>query len=83
MPTIAMFYGMIVQMYSDDHNLPHIHVRYAEFKASYDLDGGLLAGKLPQRQHNFIVAWVQLNKEMLEANWENVKCNVPVIRIEG
>jgi len=30
MPTIAMFYGMIVQMYSDDHNLPHIHVRYAE-----------------------------------------------------
>jgi len=83
MPTIAMFYGMIVQMYSDDHNLPHIHVRNAEFKASYDLDGKLLAGKLPLKQHNFIVAWIQLNKELLEANWENVKCNVPVIKIEG
>jgi hypothetical protein len=26
---------------------------------------------------------VQLNKDLLEANWENVKCNVPVIKIEG
>jgi len=83
MPTIAMFYGMIVQMYSDDHVFPHIHVRYAEYKASYDLDGKLLAGELPSKRHNFIVAWVQLNKELLEANWENVKCNVPVFKIEG
>jgi len=26
---------------------------------------------------------VQLNKELLEANWENIKCNVPVFKIEG
>ena len=38
---------------------------------------------MPTKQHNFIVAWVQLNKDLLEANWENVKCNVPVIKIEG
>ena len=37
MPTISMFYGILVSMYvldSDKHHLPHIHVRYNEFKAS-------------------------------------------------
>ena len=31
MPTISMFYGILVLMYFRDnkrHNLPHIHVRY-------------------------------------------------------
>jgi hypothetical protein len=37
MPTISMFYGILVSMYLLDtqkHHSPHIHVRYAEFKAS-------------------------------------------------
>jgi hypothetical protein len=32
MPTISMFYGIIVRMYALDnkqHHLPHIHVEYA------------------------------------------------------
>lgn len=32
MPTISMFYGILVAMFfedSDRHNLPHLHVRYA------------------------------------------------------
>ena len=36
MPTISMFYGILVSMYVLDtqkHHLPHIHIRYAEFKA--------------------------------------------------
>ncbi|WP_422138323.1 DUF4160 domain-containing protein [Endozoicomonas sp. ALC020] len=34
MPTISMFYGLIVRMYYFDnqkHNMPHIHVFYHEF----------------------------------------------------
>jgi Domain of unknown function (DUF4160) len=34
MPTISMFYGILVAMYvldTDKHHLPHIHVRYNEF----------------------------------------------------
>ncbi len=31
MPTISMFYGVIVNMYAPDtdrHHLPHVHARY-------------------------------------------------------
>lgn len=38
MPTISMFYGILVRMYVLDiqrHHLPHIHVEYAEHNAVY------------------------------------------------
>lgn len=28
MPTIAMFYGIAIRMYFDDHNPPHLHAQY-------------------------------------------------------
>jgi hypothetical protein len=39
MPTISMFYGIIVRMYfaPNEHPPPHFHVYYAEFKAIVDI----------------------------------------------
>jgi hypothetical protein len=40
MPTISMFYGIIVRMYALDnkqHHLPHVHVEYAGIEAVYEL----------------------------------------------
>ncbi len=40
MPVISMFYGLIVTMYFLDtkqHKLPHIHVKYNEFEAVYEV----------------------------------------------
>lgn len=37
MPTISMFYGILVSIFfedSDRHHLPHIHARYAGEKAA-------------------------------------------------
>ena len=54
MPTISMFYGILVLMYFRDnrrHHLPHIHVRYQSEEASVSIDdGSLLDGILPQKQ---------------------------------
>lgn len=41
MPTISMFYGIIVSMFfeiQEKHHLPHIHVRYQNFKISIAID---------------------------------------------
>jgi len=40
MPTISMFYGLIIRMYCapDEHNPPHIHVYYNEFVGILDLN---------------------------------------------
>lgn len=60
MPTISMFYGILVSMYVldfDKHHLPHIHVRYNEFKASIAVPSGdVLEGNLPIRQMKFVQA---------------------------
>ena len=48
MPVISMFYGIIIRMYlldTQNHNLPHLHARYAEFEASIGIgDAEVLAG---------------------------------------
>mgnify|MGYP000072413900 CR=1 FL=1 len=41
MPSISMFYGIVVMMYFYDnkqHHLPHIHVRYQDTKAIFAID---------------------------------------------
>ena len=54
MPTISMFYGIIVAMFFEDadrHNLTHIHVRYSGAKAVVSIaDGSVLAGQFPPKQ---------------------------------
>ncbi len=53
MPTISMFYGILVAIFFEDndrHNLPHIHVRYSGHKAAVAIeDGSVLAGGLPSK----------------------------------
>ena len=74
MPTISMFYGILVAMFFEDtdrHNLPHIHVRYAGQKASIAIEDGLvLAGSIPPKQLKMVQAWVEIHKDELFADWE-------------
>ena len=74
MPTISMFYGILVRMFfydTDKHNLPHIHTEYQGDVAVYAINNGdLLAGKLPKKKHKLIVAWIEIHQEDLLADWE-------------
>lgn len=73
MPTISMFYGILVSMYVLDtqkHSLPHIHIRYAEFKAVIEIpSGNLLDGDLPGKQMKLLQAWIALHSDELMADW--------------
>lgn len=39
MPTISIFFGIVIRMYCSpsEHNPPHIHAYYQEFKAIVDI----------------------------------------------
>ncbi len=53
MPTISMFYGIIIRLYfaPGEHNPPHFHAFYGESKASVDIrTGEIIDGSLPPRQ---------------------------------
>ena len=59
MPTLSMFFGILIRMYKElngQHNVPHFHAGYGEYEAVYDFDGNVLEGKLPKKQHNLVVA---------------------------
>jgi len=53
------------------HSTPHIHAKYAEFEASISIpDGEVLAGTLPRKQLRLVLAWIELHKDELMANWD-------------
>ena len=82
MPTICMFFGIIIRMYSrDEHNPPHFHAFYQDYEAVFSAEGELLEGKMPTRQIKFIVAWAELHKEEILANWELALAKEPLFRI--
>ncbi len=86
MPVISMFYGLIVQMFvldHDRHHLPHIHVLYAEHKASVEIGtGDLLAWHLPPRQLRLLQAWIEIHREELLANWTMASSGTQPYKIE-
>lgn len=69
MPTISMFYGIIIRMYYDDHNPPHFHAYYNDYEALFTFDGNIIKGKFPKNQLKLIQAWSIIHKKELEANW--------------
>jgi hypothetical protein len=73
MPTLSMFYGLVIYMYAKDnqkHHTPHIHAEYQNDEAVFSiLDGKLLEGKLPNKKIQLVKAWIIINHEDLMANW--------------
>lgn len=57
MPTLSMFYGVVIRMYFYDnkqHHVPHIHAEYAEQRAVFGiLDGELITGKCQPTKRNW------------------------------
>jgi len=74
MPTISMFYGIIICLYFYDderHHLPHIHAKYQDQEASFSiLDGAILSGSMPVAKTRMIQAWIEIHRESLLADWE-------------
>ena len=78
MPTISMFYGIIIRMYYVDHNPPHLHAYYNNEMARFNLEGEIIEGELPKKQIKLIQAWIELHRQELEADWELSKnCEKP------
>jgi hypothetical protein len=73
MPTISLFYGIIIYMYyfdNKEHKMPHIHANYAEYDAVISIpEGEVINGEIPNSKLKLIKAWVEIHQEDLMANW--------------
>ena len=85
MPTISMFYGLVVRMYfaPREHNPPHFHVYYNEYKASVDIRTcEIIEGNLPRKQRKLVMAWAEIHQDELMANWDLVMNGENPFKIE-
>jgi hypothetical protein len=86
MPTISMFYGIIIRMYFFDnqqHSLPHIHVHYQEHNAIIEIPSGkVIEGKLPKPKQKLVDAWVEIHRDELVADWELAINGEPIFKID-
>jgi hypothetical protein len=71
MPEISRFFGIIIRMFFDEHNPPHIHTEYQGPKAVFDLNGNIMQGDLGSRTASRLVReWIDLHVDELRADWE-------------
>ena len=86
MPTISMFYGLIVRMYYFDdqrHKMPHIHVHYQSEAAVVEIPSGeLLEGSLPKSKMKLLQAWIEIHHEDLMADWQLAVSGENVFKID-
>jgi len=54
------------------HNLPHIHAEYSGQNIAVALDGTILERTFPPNKLKLLLAWMEIHKEDLEANWESL-----------
>ena len=74
MPTISMFYGILIRMFfydTDKHHVPHIHAEYQDHVSVYSIpDGVVLAGELPEKKHKLVAARIEIHQDDLLADWQ-------------
>ncbi|MEO7559092.1 MAG: DUF4160 domain-containing protein [Nitrosospira sp.] len=71
MPTISMFYGIIIQMFWRDHAPPHFHARYAGDQVAIDIRTlRVLEGKMSRRALVLVLEWAQEHRDGLMEDWE-------------
>ena len=65
-----MFNGYKVNIYYDDHGVPHIHLLGADAKAVISiLTGDVIEGRAPKRPLEIVRKYIEENREFLLAKW--------------
>lgn len=71
MPTISVFYGIIIQMFWADHAPPHFHALYSEFEALINIQTmDVYEGRLPRRALALVLEWAALHRTELMEDWK-------------
>lgn len=87
MPVISVFFGIIIRMfYKDDEkrHLPHIHAEYQGEVAIFSIgDGAILSGSIPKTKEKLVVAWIEIHKDDLLADWVLAVEGSKVFKIKG
>jgi hypothetical protein len=70
MPTISVFYGVVIRMFWADHAPPHFHAMYGNEEAVIAIQTlQLVRGGLPRTALRLTLEWAVLHRHELLENW--------------
>lgn len=82
MPSISVFFGIIIRMFYNDHEPPHFHAEHQGLQGKFDLSGGMIIGAIDSRTAlRLIRDWASLHRSELEENWRLAKARQPLRQI--
>lgn len=82
MPEISRFFGVIIRMFFNEHNPPHVHAEFQDSKAVFDLAGNITHGGLKSRTAVRLVReWIDLHVDELREDWELARAGRELNRI--
>jgi hypothetical protein len=70
MPSISIFYGIVIQMFWNDHAPPHFHALYGEYEAIIDIHTlEVIVGSMPRRALSLVLEWASEHRNELMEDW--------------
>jgi hypothetical protein len=78
-PAIARFDGLVVAMYYNDHNPPHVHCKSAGRQVILKIEDGFpMKGELDRHDQKRAVEWVKQNRSELFHLWDRALAGEPL-----
>lgn len=85
MPALSMFFGIVVYMYRElggKHKPPHVHAMFSGDETVVSLEGEILEGSIPKSKLKLLLAWMEIHKDELRANWDLLSAGEQSFRID-
>ncbi len=60
-------------MLYNEHNPPHFHAKYGDYKILIEIESGVVEGRFPPRALKALLEWTQLHKGELLQDWQLAK----------
>ncbi|MBP5296103.1 MAG: DUF4160 domain-containing protein [Bacteriovoracaceae bacterium] len=73
MPEVSRFYGIVISILWSEHNPPHFHATYGEYRASFDIKTLAMKGSFPATAKSLVRKWARPHQEELLKMWNKRK----------
>jgi len=78
-PTISVFFGIVIRMYYEEHGVPHFHAYYGGEEATIAIETlEILGGRLPRRALALVLEWALEHRPSLREDWELAEGHLPL-----
>jgi len=81
MPQISVFYGIIILMNYTDHQPPHFHAWYNDYKIIVNIKDGVVKGEMPSRALRMVLDWRDEHIDDLMRAWGEAQSGAVIGKI--